>query len=281
MLRASKLYHSVSTSGPSSTWYPSDSSTVSIWRWTCVSTCRWPRPRGGPGNVMSIASVSARSASRASSSSWRLAASAPSIARLASLAAWLRAARSRGRSCGRDTRPRLPRARFPSERVQCPRAPFASALADRSRREPPLDFEQDQCRGRADVQGLDALAQRDGYGLEVPSRQSMGLASEHDHARIFYRGRRQGRPAYARGPIAVERREVFPRPRRDDQPKDVSRRRAYRLGTEWIRGALEHNESGRTGGRCSARDCAHIAGILHSVEHDQRPSCRASCLYGL
>ncbi len=109
----------------------------------------------------------------------------------------------------------------------------------------------------------------------------MGFASEHDHARIFYRGRRQGRPARARGTITVERREVFPRRRRDDQPKDVSRRRAYRLGTERVRGALEHDDSRRTGGRCSACDCADIAGILHAVEHDERPSCRASCLHGL
>ena len=98
MFRASKLWYSVSTSGPSSTAKPSETNSSSNSRWMRVMGCRWPRRGPGAGSVRSSHSRSRRARSAASRELFFLASSAASSSPLASLSSLPARARSSGAS---------------------------------------------------------------------------------------------------------------------------------------------------------------------------------------
>src|SRR6266542_560688 len=87
-VEASKLYHSVSTSGPSTTWYPMRVKMSTTSSCTIVSGCSEPERSLRPGRVTSMRSRSRMVLSRSASSSARRAARALRRASLTSLVRW-------------------------------------------------------------------------------------------------------------------------------------------------------------------------------------------------
>src|SRR4029453_18444386 len=132
MFRASKLFQSVSTSGPISTEKPSEAKNSTISRVTWVIGCRWPEGGCAPGSVTSIP----RSASGASgllrSRASRRAAPHSSIRRLASFAAAPARPRSSGESSpiprnSSESEPLRPRKRARTSVSAWPEAADATA----------------------------------------------------------------------------------------------------------------------------------------------------------